>query len=72
MCCRKLSTLLVQRGTLSKGAVLVAGTAWAKVRAMLDHEGKNISEASPSMAVEVLGWRELPTPGQQILEVKNN
>lgn len=60
----------MQRGTLSKGAVLVAGTAWAKVRAMFDHEGKNIVEASPSMAIEVLGWRELPTAGQSILEVK--
>lgn len=68
--CRKLSTVLIQRGTLSKGSVLVAGTAWAKVRALFDHDGRNVAEAPPSTAVEVLGWRELPAAGQQVLEVK--
>ncbi|GLV40171.1 mitochondrial translation initiation factor 2 [Carabus blaptoides fortunei] len=65
----KLSTVLIQRGTLSKGSVLVAGTAWAKVRALFDQDGRNITEAPPSTAVEMLGWRELPAAGQQVLEV---
>jgi hypothetical protein len=67
--CRKLSTAIVQRGTLQKGAVLVAGLAWAKVRAMFNEQGQPIQQAPPSTPVEVLGWRELPSAGDEIIEV---
>ncbi|XP_047111095.1 translation initiation factor IF-2, mitochondrial isoform X1 [Schistocerca piceifrons] len=67
----KLSTAIVKRGTLRKGTVLVAGTAWAKVRAMFDDQGKPVHEAPPSAPVEVLGWRELPSAGDEILEVES-
>ncbi|XP_052863839.1 translation initiation factor IF-2, mitochondrial [Anopheles cruzii] len=65
----KLSTAIVSRGTLRKGAVLVSGQAWAKVRGLFDHAGHPISAVTPGMPVEVLGWRELPLAGEQILEV---
>ena len=69
--CRKLSTAIVQRGTLQKGAVLVAGLAWAKVRAMFNEQGQPIQQAPPSTPVEVLGWRELPSAGDEIIEVES-
>ncbi|XP_022255998.1 translation initiation factor IF-2, mitochondrial-like isoform X2 [Limulus polyphemus] len=67
----KLSTALIQRGTLRKGAVLVAGTAWAKVRGMFDEWGNHVLAAPPSTPVQVIGWRELPAAGDEILEVES-
>ncbi|XP_011301783.1 translation initiation factor IF-2, mitochondrial [Fopius arisanus] len=67
----KLATVLIQRGTLRKGAVLVSGIAWAKVRAMFDHGGAPVSEAKLSEAVQIIGWRELPFAGDEILEVQD-
>jgi translation initiation factor IF-2 len=69
--CRKLATVIVQRGTLRKGTVLVAGLAWAKVRAMFSEWGQPIQQAPPSTPVEVLGWRELPSAGNEIIEVES-
>ncbi|XP_053682415.1 translation initiation factor IF-2, mitochondrial [Sabethes cyaneus] len=65
----KLSTAIVTRGTLRKGSVLVSGLAWAKVRGLFDHSGQPVSEVTPGMPVEILGWRELPSAGDIILEV---
>ncbi|XP_037076687.1 translation initiation factor IF-2, mitochondrial-like [Pollicipes pollicipes] len=65
----RLSTVLVQRGTLRRGAVLVSGGCWARVRAMFDDAGLPVQRALPSSPVEVLGWRELPSAGQTVLEV---
>jgi len=59
----------VQRGTLKPGAVLVAGKAHGKVRQMLDENQKIVSSAEPSTAVEVTGWREVPTAGDVVLQV---
>lgn len=67
----KLATVIVQRGTLQKGTVLVAGLAWAKVRAMFNEWGQPIQHAPPSTPVEVLGWRELPSAGSEIIEVES-
>ncbi|XP_012235806.1 translation initiation factor IF-2, mitochondrial isoform X2 [Linepithema humile] len=67
----KLATALIQRGTLRKGAFLVCGLTWAKVRAMFDHSGKPVSVAELSEAVQIIGWKDLPTAGDQILEVEN-
>lgn len=52
----QLATCIIQRGTLSRGAVLVAGTAWAKVRNMFDDAGRSIKSASPSTPVQVFQW----------------
>ena len=49
----------------------MAGTAWAKVRAMFNDRGQPIQEAPPSTPVEIVGWRELPSAGDEILEVES-
>uniref|UniRef100_A0A915Q2J6 Tr-type G domain-containing protein n=1 Tax=Setaria digitata TaxID=48799 RepID=A0A915Q2J6_9BILA len=68
----KVCTMIVQRGTLVKGAALVAGTSWAKVRAMHDEFGRELVEAVPSTPVVVAGWRgNLPSPGERILQLEN-
>lgn len=66
----KLSTAIVSRGTLRRGSILVSGQAWAKVRGLFDHTGSPLESASPGTPVEILGWRELPFAGDQILEVE--
>ncbi|XP_061737137.1 translation initiation factor IF-2, mitochondrial-like isoform X2 [Nerophis ophidion] len=65
------TTAIVQRGTLKRGCVLVAGRTWAKVRYLFDEKGRVVKEAGPSMAVEVMGWKELPPAGDSILEVES-
>ncbi|XP_035449865.2 translation initiation factor IF-2, mitochondrial isoform X3 [Spodoptera frugiperda] len=67
----KQATVLVQRGTLRRGSVIVAGTGWAKVRVLNSAEGRVVQEAPPSTPVSVLGWRELPSAGDQVLEVSS-
>ncbi|XP_011812837.1 PREDICTED: translation initiation factor IF-2, mitochondrial [Colobus angolensis palliatus] len=66
-----VTTAIIQRGTLRKGCVLVAGNCWAKVRLMFDENGKTIHEAHPSMPVGITGWRDLPSAGEEILEVES-
>jgi translation initiation factor IF-2 len=58
-----VATVLVQKGTLRVGDAIVAGTAYGKVRAMIDDKGKNVKEATPSIPVEVLGLSEVPNGG---------
>ena len=60
-------TLLVQSGTLKKGDMLLAGTAFGKVRAMLDENGKEIKEAGPSIPVEILGLSDVPNAGEDAI-----
>ncbi|XP_077670070.1 translation initiation factor IF-2, mitochondrial isoform X3 [Eretmochelys imbricata] len=66
-----VTTAIIQRGTLRKGCILVAGKSWAKVRLMFDENGKTVDEATPSMPVEVVGWKEIPSAGAEILEVES-
>ncbi|XP_030275144.1 translation initiation factor IF-2, mitochondrial [Sparus aurata] len=66
-----VTTAIVQRGLLKRGSVLVAGKSWAKVRYLLDENGRALTEAGPSAAVEVVGWKELPSAGEIILEVES-
>ena len=67
----KLATILVERGTLKNGAFLVAGAeaAECKVRGMNNAEGKIIKEVKPAEPVEVMGWKDLPNPGDKVLQV---
>ncbi|MES1021947.1 translation initiation factor IF-2 [Gloeocapsa sp. BRSZ] len=60
-----VATLLVQNGTLHVGDVLVAGSAFGKVRAMVDDRGRRVEIASPSFAVEVLGLSDVPAAGDE-------
>ena len=58
-----VGTLLVQRGTLKQGDIVVAGAQWGKVRAMTDEHQTRIDEAGPSMPVEILGLSDTPDAG---------
>jgi translation initiation factor IF-2 len=58
-----LATFLVQKGTLRLGDVLVAGSAWGKIKAMFDDKGKQVHKAEPSTPVEVLGLNEVAKSG---------
>lgn len=60
-----LATLLVQRGTLRQGDLIVAGCAYGRVRLMLDDHGKSIKEAIPSIPVEVIGLDISPEAGDK-------
>lgn len=60
-----VATLLVQKGTLRIGDIIVAGTSWGKVRAMMDAEGRLISEAGPSVPAQVLGLEGAPEAGSE-------
>lgn len=60
-----VATLLVQNGTLQVGDILVAGSAFGKVRAMVDDRGQRVDAATPSFAVEVLGLGDVPAAGDE-------
>ncbi|WMT87201.1 translation initiation factor IF-2 [Pelagibacterium sp. 26DY04] len=66
-----VATMLVQRGTLSVGDIVVAGTEWAKVRALIDDKGAQVKSASPSTPVEVLGFSGVPDAGDRFAVVEN-
>jgi len=60
-----VATVLVQRGTLRVGDILVAGTEFAKVRALINDKGEQVKEAGPSVPVEVLGFTGVPSAGDR-------
>ncbi|CAJ0689362.1 translation initiation factor IF-2 [Ralstonia sp. 22086] len=62
-----IATVLVQSGTLKRGDVVLAGTAYGRVRAMLDENGKSAKEAGPSIPVEIQGLSEVPGAGEEVL-----
>ena len=66
-----VGTLLVQRGTIKVGDIIVAGSAWGRVRALLDDTGHNVVSAGPSVPVEVLGFDTAPEAGDQFAVVEN-
>ncbi|HEY5395433.1 MAG TPA: translation initiation factor IF-2 [Trebonia sp.] len=67
-----VATVLVQRGTLHVGDSIVAGEAYGRVRAMLDEDGKQLSEAPPSRPVQVLGLTAVPKAGDNFLVVSDD
>jgi translation initiation factor IF-2 len=64
-----LATLLVQKGTLTVADYIVSGEAWAKVRRLTDYAGKQLDEAGPSVPVQVLGFSDQPSAGDQVVAV---
>ena len=66
------ATLLVRKGTLKVGDIMVCGNYFGKARALIDHEGKRIKEASPSSAVKVLGLNGVPEAGAEFNIVPND
>ena len=66
-----VATVLVQRGTLRVGELVVAGSQWGRVRALIDDKGENVESAPPSMPVEVLGFSGAPEAGDRVAVVAN-
>jgi translation initiation factor IF-2 len=66
-----VATILVQKGTLNQGDIVVAGAEWGRVRAMLDDKGRQIKVAGPSTPVEILGLSSVPTAGEPFVAVEN-
>jgi translation initiation factor IF-2 len=66
-----VATVLVQKGTLRQGDIVVAGAEWGRVRAMLDDKARAISEAGPSAPVEILGLAGVPSAGEPFVAVEN-
>ncbi|KAF7529561.1 hypothetical protein PCG10_007119 [Penicillium crustosum] len=64
----RVASVLIRRGTLRPGDIIVAGTAWARVRTLRNEAGVTISEATPGMPVEIDGWREQPGAGTELLQ----
>jgi translation initiation factor IF-2 len=62
-----VATILVQSGTLNKGDVVLAGSSYGRVRAMLDEDGKSIESAGPSLPVEIQGLTEVPQAGDEFM-----
>lgn len=60
-----VATVLVQKGTLRSGDIVIAGTAVGRVRAMTDDKGRNVKEAGPSVPVEIIGLAEVPSSGDE-------
>src|SRR5439155_6863062 len=61
-----VATVLVDKGTLRVGDPIVAGAAWGTVRALIDHTGYQVKEATPSMPVQVLGLSDVPSAGDEL------
>ncbi|WP_432419876.1 translation initiation factor IF-2 [Methylobacterium mesophilicum] len=66
-----VATVLVQRGTLFTGDIVVAGAEWGRVRALIDDLGENVQYAGPSVPVEVLGFNGTPDAGDRVIVVPN-
>ncbi|MGH7152386.1 MAG: translation initiation factor IF-2, partial [Acetobacteraceae bacterium] len=66
-----VATVLVQKGTLNQGDIVVAGAEWGRVRAMLDDKGRTLKTAEPSMPVEILGLAGVPSAGEPFVVVEN-
>ncbi|KAL5001447.1 hypothetical protein BDV10DRAFT_159801 [Aspergillus recurvatus] len=67
----RVATVLIRRGTLRPGDILVAGNTWTRVRTLRNEAGVSISEATPGTPVEIDGWRENPTAGTELLQAED-
>ena len=64
-----VATILIQSGTLKRGDMILAGSSFGKVRAMLDENGKSIAEAGPSIPVEIQGLSDVPLAGEEVMAI---
>jgi len=62
-----VATIMIQSGTLKRGDIVLAGSSYGRVRAMLDENGKAINEAGPSIPVEIQGLTEVPAAGEDVM-----
>lgn len=67
-----VASVLVQKGTLNVGDHIAVGTAYGKVRAMLDHKGDRVKQATPSTPVEILGLNGVPSAGEVFVATEND
>lgn len=67
-----VATVLVQKGTLNVGDHIAVGTDYGKVRAMLDHKGERVKQATPSTPVEILGLNGVPSAGEIFVATEND
>ena len=67
-----VATALVTRGTLRVGDIMVVGSNWGRVRALVDDRGRNVAVAGPSQPVEVLGLSETPGAGDEMVVAEND
>lgn len=67
-----VATVLVQKGTLTVGDSIVAGSSFGKVRAMIDDKGKRVKKVGPSTPVEILGLSEVPDAGEHLYSVNDD
>ncbi len=66
-----VATVIVTRGTLKNGAFLYAGSSFCRVKSMFDHSNKIIKQADPGTPVDIMGWENSPTAGDQFISVKS-
>ncbi|MBU6373767.1 MAG: translation initiation factor IF-2, partial [Alphaproteobacteria bacterium] len=66
-----VATVLVQRGTLKRGDIVVAGSVWGRVRALVNERGQQLSEVGPSEPAEIMGLEGVPDPGDHLVVVEN-
>ncbi|MGH7117443.1 MAG: translation initiation factor IF-2 [Acetobacteraceae bacterium] len=66
-----VATVLVQKGTLHRGDIVVAGAEWGRVRALLDERNRALAEAGPSTPVEIHGLAGVPVAGEPLVAVEN-
>jgi translation initiation factor IF-2 len=66
-----VATVLVQAGTLKPGDIIVAGSEWGRVRALVNDKGEQVKDASPSLPVEILGMQGTPAAGDRFAVVEN-
>lgn len=64
----RVATVLVRRGTLYPGDILVAGTTWTRIRTLRNEAGVQVESASPGMPVEIDGWKDQPAAGEEALQ----
>ncbi|KAF2459489.1 hypothetical protein BDY21DRAFT_362213 [Lineolata rhizophorae] len=67
----RVATVLVRRGTLRQGDILVAGRTWTRVRKLCNEAGVEVVEVGPGMPIEVDGWRDQPVAGDEVLQAFN-
>ena len=66
-----VATVIVTRGTLKQGDFLYAGQAFCRVKSMFDHNNKPVKSVEPGSPIDIIGWDESPTAGDQFVSVKN-